>query len=135
MAGYHGLSKRRGEEGEVLFTLCAMRQGFTVSRPMGDSARYDAIVDGGGKLSRVQVKITGVIRANGCAVITNKFARSQRYSAAAIDFLAAYAQPFNQWYIIPVAMLRRTLLVKPNGTSAFSQYVEAWHLLRKEPGQ
>jgi len=38
-------TKRRGELAELAFTLKAARLGFGVSRPFGDSERYDAIVD------------------------------------------------------------------------------------------
>src|SRR5882672_11123806 len=38
-------TKRRGELAELAFTLKATALGFTVSKPYGDSNRYDAIVD------------------------------------------------------------------------------------------
>jgi len=38
-------TKRRGELAELAFTLKAARLGFGVSRPFGDSERYDAIID------------------------------------------------------------------------------------------
>jgi hypothetical protein len=38
-------TKRRGELAELAFTLKAASLGFGVSRPFGDSERYDAIVD------------------------------------------------------------------------------------------
>lgn len=38
-------SKRRGELAELRFTLKAATQGFAVSKPYGDSERYDFIVD------------------------------------------------------------------------------------------
>ncbi len=38
-------TKRRGELAELAFTLKAASLGFGVSRPFGDSERYDAIID------------------------------------------------------------------------------------------
>jgi|SRR5580658_816527 hypothetical protein len=38
-------SKRRGEISELAFALAAARQGFGISRPYGDSERYDIILD------------------------------------------------------------------------------------------
>jgi hypothetical protein len=38
-------TKRRGEISELAFALAAARQGFGISRPYGDSERYDLIVD------------------------------------------------------------------------------------------
>jgi len=39
------VTKRRGELAELAFTLKAASLGFGVSKPFGDSERYDAIVD------------------------------------------------------------------------------------------
>ena len=49
-------TNRRGEIGEVAFVHKAMRLGFVVARPYGQGRRYDFMVEGGGKLWRVQVK-------------------------------------------------------------------------------
>jgi hypothetical protein len=38
-------SKRRGELAELVFLLVATRMGFAVSKPYGDSERYDFILD------------------------------------------------------------------------------------------
>jgi hypothetical protein len=38
-------TKRRGELSELAFTLAAARHGFGVSRPFGDSERYDVTLD------------------------------------------------------------------------------------------
>ena len=38
-------TKRRGEISELAFALAAARQGFGISRPYGDSERYDLILD------------------------------------------------------------------------------------------
>src|SRR5882762_5967797 len=38
-------TKRRGEISELAFALAAARHGFGISRPYGDSERYDLILD------------------------------------------------------------------------------------------
>src|SRR5580704_9964782 len=38
-------TKRRGEISELAFALAAARRGFGISRPYGDSERYDIILD------------------------------------------------------------------------------------------
>jgi len=38
-------TKRRGEVSELAFALAAARRGFGISRPYGDSERYDIILD------------------------------------------------------------------------------------------
>ena len=42
-----------------------MGLGFKVTKPWGDSERYDFVVDSGGRLWRVQIKCTAAIRAGG----------------------------------------------------------------------
>jgi hypothetical protein len=48
--------KQRGEMAEAAFLAKAAGLGFRVSKPWGESSRYDLIVDNGRKLLRVQVK-------------------------------------------------------------------------------
>src|SRR5438552_12970322 len=50
--------KRRGEWVELQFMARAAAHGLTVSKPWGDSARYDFIVEQRGRFRRVQVKST-----------------------------------------------------------------------------
>jgi len=38
-------TKRRGEISELAFALAAARHGFGISKPFGDSERYDIILD------------------------------------------------------------------------------------------
>jgi len=50
--------KKRGEWVELKFMVKAAEYGLGVSKPWGDSSRYDFGVEGGGGLVRVQVKST-----------------------------------------------------------------------------
>jgi len=78
-------TKRRGEISELAFALAAARHGFGISRPYGDSERYDLILDPSHvdpsnplarpRLIRVQVKATtqlqyGLYCANAAADAT-----------------------------------------------------------------
>ena len=54
-----------GEQAECAFMKAAMDRGLVVSKPFGDSARYDFIVDADGRLSRVQVKSAWVLSRRG----------------------------------------------------------------------
>src|SRR5207244_8606309 len=49
-------SKQRGEWVEMLFMARASREGLQVSKPYGESAAYDFIVESGALCSRIQVK-------------------------------------------------------------------------------
>src|SRR5438128_11811976 len=50
--------KQRGEWVEMLFMARAAREGLQVSKPYGESASYDFIVESGSLCSRIQVKST-----------------------------------------------------------------------------
>jgi hypothetical protein len=51
-------TKRTGELSEAAFLLKAKTLGFGVSRPWGDSERYDFVLDSGQRLWRAQIKCT-----------------------------------------------------------------------------
>src|SRR5260370_42171052 len=50
--------KQRGEWVELLFMTRAAKRGYVVSKPWGDSARYDVGIEQDGRFKRVQVKCT-----------------------------------------------------------------------------
>jgi hypothetical protein len=153
-AAQHELvTKRRGELAELAFTLKAATLGFGVSKPFGDSERYDVILDARSltpsrrrprkgadpnpPLWRVQVKCTTQVvdqmfRLNAHRRIAG---RAVPYKPGEIHFLAAYVIPEDTWYIVPLQVfLGRTSLLfrsrhdpKPG---MYDEYNEAWHLLR-----
>jgi hypothetical protein len=47
--------KRRGEWAELRFMAAAAEHGLSVSKPWGDSERYDVGVESNGQYRRVQV--------------------------------------------------------------------------------
>src|SRR6266545_6704869 len=57
--------KKRGEWVEMQFMARAAAHGFTVSKPWGDSARYDFAIEHNGVFHRVQVKSTSYQSAKG----------------------------------------------------------------------
>jgi hypothetical protein len=129
--------KAIGEIVELRFFLKAFEQGLVASKPFGDSCRYDFIVDGFGKLSRVQIKSTSD---------KDKWCRGSRYRINAsygasrkssylktdIDFLVAYIIPESSWYIVPVEAIAgtKTLGFFPHHSKQqkLEQYKEAWQL-------
>ena len=126
--------KRRGEWAEMKFMVRAAEAGFTVSKPYGDSALYDFIVDAGGVLSRVQVKSVSVAQRDAYRICSGSGHRSKTaYTPSDLDFLAAYVIPHDAWYIIPVAAFTpvKTLRLRPHHPSRrrFELYREAWRLL------
>jgi hypothetical protein len=129
--------KRRGEWVELQFMTRAASHGLTVSKPWGDSARYDFIVDHRGRLSRVQVKSTTF--NNGGFYMCNTVSRAphrppESYSPEQIDFFAAFIIPEDIWYIVPAEIIRTTRfaasLHPQRRDNKYFRYMEAWHLLR-----
>jgi len=99
-------TKRRGELAELVFLLIATRLGFGVSKPYGDSERYDFILDSrrpnprhDPPLWRIQVKcstqlLNGLYRVN---AFHSSGGRAVPYLPGEIDFLAAYIIPEDTW--------------------------------------
>ena len=102
--------KQQGEWVELQFMARASANGFTVTKPWGDSARYDFAIEKQGRFQRVQVKSTASRDGDSyaCNVIWSApHGRSRKYSAKDIDFFAIFVVPDEAWYIIPIRELTR----------------------------
>jgi hypothetical protein len=136
-------TKRRGEISELAFALAAARHGFGISKPFGDSERYDIILDPGHvlpvipteaerqraqwrdllfpstrpRLIRVQVKSTNSLLFGLYHVgLQRKLnGRVVRYELSEIDFVAAYVIPEDSWFLFPFPHIlgRTALLLNP----------------------
>jgi hypothetical protein len=132
-----GNTKRTGELSEAAFLLKATSLGFAVTKPWGDSERYDFILDSGRRLWRVQIKCTEYERARGYDIqptYTDQ-TRKAAYTADDIDVLVAHVVPLDVWYVLPVEVFApsKSLRFYPDNTcprARFEQFREAWHLLR-----
>jgi hypothetical protein len=134
------IPKKRGEWAELQFMARSSQQGLIVSKPWGESAKYDFIVDSCGIVRRVQVKSTYCVknksRAYTCNIVCG-FNRQGRYNPGEIDFFALLVIPEDAWYIIPFEELRRArsaVFLNPRDPrNLYAPYLEAWHLLRRPP--
>ncbi|HLW88555.1 MAG TPA: group I intron-associated PD-(D/E)XK endonuclease [Terriglobales bacterium] len=123
--------KEHGEWAEMRFMVRAAEHGFIVTKPWGDSAHYDFVIERYGHFLRIQVKSSMCRRFKNYAFML----RGGRalYSADDFDFMAAYIIPLDLWYIIPVAIgiagIRRLYLSPEYPKSIYHPYREAWHLL------
>jgi hypothetical protein len=126
--------KHRGELAELAFMRRAAALGFAVAKPWGDCDRYDVIVRLGKVFWRVQIKsVWAIAPSRNHYRVKTTGGRFSRYSAAEIDFLVTYIFPEDAWYVFPVALVenRKTVCIAPRGKrSHFSQYREAWNLMR-----
>jgi hypothetical protein len=128
-------AKHRGEWTELVFMSRVTERGFNVSKPWGDSTRYDVAIERRGHFLRVQVKST-IARAFGGYVVAIKSSRCQFYTRHQVDFFAVYVIPEDVWYILPakiIIILRGHFLLAPRRqVQKYAPYKEAWHLLRTE---
>ena len=124
--------KERGEWAELCFMAKVAGMGMSVSKPLGDSRRYDVLVEAGGRIMRVQVKSTIYRRRQGEYSLNVMGPGRKRYKEGTVDIFAVYLIPENEWYIIPYRDLGRklTLHLRPNGgRQKYARYREAWHRL------
>jgi hypothetical protein len=129
-------TKRSGEISEAAFLHKAVSLGFKVTKPWGDSERYDFVVDSGKRLWRVQIKCTGALRAGGYHIQPIHFVYGEKkmvYTADEIDVLAAHIVPLDVWYVAPVQALAQgtSLRLYPEGgceRARFEKYREAWQV-------
>jgi hypothetical protein len=125
--------KRRGEWVELRFMAAAAENDLNVTRPWGDSAQYDFILEHQSRFLRVQVKSTQ-FKCEGCYPCAVRGSQS-RYADDAFDFLAVYILPEDLWYIIPAPAFRgqASVALRPAcETSKYAKYLGAWELLKKE---
>ncbi|HZC23124.1 MAG TPA: group I intron-associated PD-(D/E)XK endonuclease [Candidatus Binatia bacterium] len=125
--------KERGEWAELCFMAKAAGLGMGVSRPLGESRRYDVLVEAGGRILRVQVKST-IYRRRGNSYSLNVMGPGRKgYKKGTVDFFAVYLIPEDEWYIIPYEVLGKKLTVHfcpGGGRQKYAQYREAWDLLQ-----
>ncbi len=127
--------KQLGEWAGLCFMARAADRGLNVSKPPGDSASYDVGVEQNGRFLRIQVKSTRYQKAGSFICNIVRASQQERYSPGMLDFFAVYLVPIDLWYIIPFDMVKdiRTLTLIPRSGHKFSQYMEAWNLLRGRP--
>jgi hypothetical protein len=128
-------NKHRGELAELVFMRKAASRGYAVSKPWGDSERYDFVVRVGKLFWRVQVKSVRAKapqRPHYC--LTTVHSQKIPYSSEDIDFLVAYIFPEDAWYIFPATEVenRKMLYINPNSQRRrFEEFREAWKLMEQ----
>jgi PD-(D/E)XK endonuclease len=98
-------TKAIGDMSELEAARALARAGYLVSKPLGDSHRYDLIIDDGTVLSRVQVK-TGRLR-KGAIIFACFSSHSHRGGPSCrpyrgeIEFFAVYCPETDKVYLLP----------------------------------
>ena len=105
--------KRKGDRAEIEVARDLVRRGFRIAIPYGEDWDFDLIFQrpGHDELERVQVKhVTaknGVleVRCYSHSLTNGRVRRTKRYTAATIDWLAAFDPVSDRCYYIPAADL------------------------------
>jgi hypothetical protein len=126
--------KLQGELVELRFLARAAELGLRVSKPYGDSAPYDVLVESGGAVYKVQVKSTGYQHPSSRSYRCTTHPSRELYSSKEVDFIAAYIISEEAWYIIPLrAISARQVYLNPRfRRNKYRRYREAWDLLIPE---
>lgn len=131
-------TKRLGEMAEAAFLSKVTALGFGISKPWGDSERYDFIVDVKGRIFRVQVKSAHSVSKSyggGYHIDGGRTRYRDNYTTDEIDILVAYIVPENVWYIFPAdAFLKMggiSIFTCGKRTTKYEPYREAWHIFRE----
>jgi hypothetical protein len=123
--------KLRGEWVELRFMAAAAENDLHVTKPWGDSAQYDFIVEYQSRFLRIQVKSTKY-KCDGCYPCAVQGSQGP-YLENAFEFLAVYVIPEDLWYIIPAHVFRGQASVCLSPTredSKYGKYLGAWELLK-----
>src|SRR5207248_1743008 len=126
--------KQRGEWVEMRFMARASEEGLRVSKPYGESAPYDFIVEHSARCLRVQVKST-THQSHGGHCCQVRGSNHRPYLENSFDFAAVYLIPHDRWFIIPGIQIdsQTSVFFSPGlRNSKYGQYEEAWKLLRVE---
>lgn len=120
-----------GELAEAQFVPVAIRRGFRVAKPFGDSAPYDFLVEKNGITARVQVKATGRPGRYGWFEVSGRRTGGTRpYTKKEIDFIVAFVFRESTWYVIPVREVTGKILsLRPGSGGKYEKFREAWGLL------
>jgi hypothetical protein len=117
--------KKRGEGAEAAFLARATYLGFSVLHPWGESNHYDAAVNLGRKMLRVQVKSAAAFHDGYTIKATG--ANGHVYTADEIDFLVGYIVPEDIWYVIPVDAVgsQGTIKFRPHSRRRVRRFTSA----------
>lgn len=101
-------TKAIGDQSELEVAVRLARAGFIVSKPLGDSHRYDLIIDDGETLSRVQVKtgrlIAGSVTVHCYSTHVHRGGTMRSYRGQ-IEYLGVFCPQTGDAYLVPESEL------------------------------
>jgi hypothetical protein len=92
---------QRGCLAEYLFATECMRRGYYISMPLSDSSIYDAIVDTGERLIKVQIKssIKAPKKETEKTIHIPLQNNKSKYTIDKVDYFAVYSDFYAGWFI------------------------------------
>jgi hypothetical protein len=136
--------KRKGELAELAVAADLARQGHRVLFPFGEDCPYDLVIERAGRFERVQVKHTQArdgaleIRCRTQSLTGGRVRATTRYTAAHIEWLAAYEPLSRRCFYVPAAELgggrdTLTLRIEParNNQRAFVRLAANYEVLQE----
>ena len=120
--------KLQGDRAELMFMLYCQEKGYIISKPFGDNAKYDLIVDDGVTLNRVQIKSTSrkdTGKRTDCynCLVCSGCNSKTKYTKKDVDEIAIYVIPEKTWYRIPVEQVTgKTVKLYPHRESCSHKY-------------
>jgi len=100
-------TKSIGELSELVVALSLSRAGYLVSKPLGENARYDLVIERGGNLSRVQVKTGrfryGAVEWNCCSTHAHRNGPNARPYFGEVEYFGVYCPQLESAYLVPIA--------------------------------
>jgi hypothetical protein len=130
--------KRRGSQYEAAFMAQALKRGLDILESYGDYMPYDIVVHNtDGRFIRVQVKGTNsqIDKRPGYKIFAScGNVNRVVLSPEQVDVLAAYVEPEDTWYLIPVVKLKGNISVylNPNtkNNGRYEVWKEAWNVFQ-----
>lgn len=99
-------TKQKGTVSELRLMAALIEAGFVVSTPVGDYSRYDAILDNGQGLLKVQFKTgryrKGAITFNAASQDYHNPGNKRSYEND-IDFFGVYCPELDECYLVPIS--------------------------------
>ncbi len=123
-----------GTIGELAFATEALKRGYRVSHPIGDNAEYDALVEAGDRVFRVQVKTASVpCEGEQFGFFVRRGTHKTAYSQ--VDIFACYLVPHQLFFLLPRTAVGSRTNIKLTAAprqSIWSGYRENWGVFEAE---
>jgi hypothetical protein len=103
--------KQKGDLAELKVAADLVTQGWRILLPFGEDHDYDLGIDDGERLQRVQVKYTRSdghflsVRCSSHSLTNGRVRATKHYTAATIDWLAAYDATTDDCYYLHASLL------------------------------